>query len=393
DAPGRRSLQLMNFDCMDCDSGDLVDRFSFESSPPGMDTLYGGFFYDWAGIGGVTYNDGFTGTLGRELAQLDDTNQWGLSLARQYRSVDERSDRAAILNEQNRPVLEAGFQLIRRTHSASIQSAEGLGALGGPASGAVLRDAQMWIPDLWVRMLWIPAYQHSLRLELEAVAIFGDIRHVGSETPETSAELQSRDIQQFGLAFESEYRYRQLVTGLNAGFATGRDVSGEDAAERTGWGVQDIGAVAGTGGDPNVTAFGFDPSYIVDMTMFREIIGTVTNAIYINPYIQYDFFKAQANSIGFRLDGVYGTALNADATPGGDSSIGLELATMLYYTAPNYRAGVNYAVLFPFGALDAVEGRSRIPDVAEFYEFDPNFLESADATIAHTLQFHLMWAF
>ena len=57
-----------------------------------------------------------------------------------------------------------------------------------------------------------------------------------------------------------------------------------------------------------------------------------------------------------------------------------------------------YGLFVPFGAFDAQPGRTRIPAVEEFYQnagqaLEPTFQNAVDAAIAHTLQFHLMWAF
>jgi hypothetical protein len=56
-------------------------------------------------------------------------------------------------------------------------------------------------------------------------------------------------------------------------------------------------------------------------------------------------------------------------------------------------ADVAYGLFVPFGAFDAVAGRARIPAVADFWGVDSLFQEDKDATLAHTLQFRMMWAF
>ena len=101
--------------------------------------------------------------------------------------------------------------------------------------------------------------------------------------------------------------------------------------------------------------------------------------------------------MGIRLDAIWATAAAGEVTPGGQSNIGIEADVTLFYHTDNYQADVAYGIFLPGGAFDAVEGRARIPAIANFYDIDGTYLagdsELGSAGTAHTLQFRMMWAF
>lgn len=380
-----RGLQRGGFTCLDCDFGDIADRFLFVTRI--LETLYVGYLYDFVSQGTQTYEEDQPFGQPRDLSELDDVNQMGFIVVRSYNSEREQRDRTRRLKELHQPIIEGGLYMIFRDQRAE-QGAGGF-TPNDTESDFYPRNANAIIPDIWVRLLWEPAFRQRIRLELEAVGLFGDIDNV---SPENGND--SRDIQQFGLAFESDFRFQNLTTGLNAGYASGRSTEGENARLRPGWGIIDDNLVtSGSDADRDVTNYKFDRDYMVDMIMFREIIGGITNAIYFDPFIQYNFFTAQDNAMGVRFDAIYALAPKADVTPGGDSQIGLELDTMLYYAGEHHQADIAYGLMVPFGAFDAVADRARIPGVRDFWDVENTFERNVDASLAHTLQIRLMWAF
>ncbi|MCA9518504.1 MAG: hypothetical protein KC635_26395, partial [Myxococcales bacterium] len=164
---------------------------------------------------------------------------------------------------------------------------------------------------------------------------------------ELGSGTSSRDIQQFGGALEIQYNYDRLDIGLDAGFATG------DSAE--GFGVLDRNTLSEPDGSPNtkVTNFKFDRDYHVDLLLFREVIGTVTNAVYIKPWIAYDLFEGPEDTLGFRLDLEYAQALESAATPGNSSFLGFEGDIRAYYhDKSGFMFDLEMGFLFPGGAFD-----------------------------------------
>ncbi|MEZ4466019.1 MAG: hypothetical protein R3F43_16560 [bacterium] len=92
-----------------------------------------------------------------------------------------------------------------------------------------------------------------------------------------------RDIQQWGYALEFEARNDQLEWGLQHGAASGD--------KSPGFGVLDKFPIDPDAEQPDteVTGFKFDRDYVVDLILFREIIGAVTNAFYVKPWLAYNF--------------------------------------------------------------------------------------------------------
>ncbi len=384
-----RGVALQGFNCMDCDYGDLVDRFMFITRP--LSTVYVGFVYDWASSGTVSYLEDQPQGQARDLSQIDDVSQFGFIAVRSHNSDAERRERDRRLKELRLPVIEGGVYLVHREQQAD-QGQTGFFPNDTETAFAP-RLATAWIPDLWVRLLWEPAFKRRIRLELEAVMIVGDIENVEPGLPDDDGG-SARELNQLGIAFESDFRFNNLTTGLNAGYASGRSTEGENARLAPGWGVQDFNPVTGgSQSDRDVTNFKFDRDYFVDSIMFREVIGTITNAVYFNPYVQYDFFTAQTSAMGARLDGIYAMAPQPEVTPGGESGIGLEVDATVYYKSDNYQADVSGGAFFPFGAFNGVTDRARIPSIANFYELNNSYEAAVDAEEAFTLQFRLMWAF
>ena len=255
------------------------------------------------------------------------------------------------------------------------------------------RGAQAMIPDVWLRWQWEPAFRQRLRLEFEGVAILGKIDHV-MQGADPGDELVSRDIEQFAAAIEFDYVNMALATGFNAGFASGRSPQ-SDAAP--GFGVIDQNV---PNDDEDVlTAFKFDRNYTIDMIMFREIIGTVTNAMYFAPFVQYDLFAKQDDVIGLRLDVITAMAANSRTTPSGESWYGIETDMSLYYREPRYGADLSFGLYMPGGAFDGRNGRQRLTSpvganvsISEnTYNCDSDIC--ANATMATSLQGRFFWAF
>ncbi len=85
------------------------------------------------------------------------------------------------------------------------------------------------------------------------------------------------------------------------------------------------------------------------MILWRQLLGGVTNAIYIKPSIKYDLTD------GFNLFAglIYSRAVFAQGTPSGASAaLGVELnAGVRYETEDGFFAQFMYGVLFPLSGL------------------------------------------
>jgi uncharacterized protein (TIGR04551 family) len=107
-------------------------------------------------------------------------------------------------------------------------------------------------------------------------------------------------------------------------------------------------------GDHSIRDFKFSPDYHVDSILFRNILGTVTNAIYAKPAISYWFDLQKSRQLGLSASFVYSLAQVPVSTPGNELGYGLEMDLGLSYrnTAEGFYAGMTWGVLWPFGALN-----------------------------------------
>lgn len=381
--------------CIDCDYGDSADRALF------VTRLFGTYFgvgYDFPSEGILAYND--TDLLGQPrdgTGSFDDVNQWVFTAFKRPLTPEEKAEQERALREEGAPVINAGAYVVYREQEAAYEDAvlgDNFNFDGAPPLEA--RGASAWIPDLWVQMLWEPRFQSRLRLEVEAVAIFGEIDYVsapgGSTSDCFSAENRAsedcksrfREIRQYGAAFEAEYRHNKLLTfGFYSGFASGRNAFGFQLNDGK---VDPL--------DPP-SNFKFDRDYHVDMILFREIIGSVTNASYFKPWVQFDFWTRNKDTFGFRLESIYSLAHKAASTPSGERDLGLEFDGLLFYREhEKFQADLGYGILLPGSAFDEKYGRTRLTypgfDGTTFQEEDG---PAREAQIAQTIQARMFWFF
>ena len=106
--------------------------------------------------------------------------------------------------------------------------------------------------------------------------------------------------------------------------------------------------------DTQVDNFRFHPDYRVDRILFREIIGTVTDAFYLRPHARVRIADLGPTArLRASLVGIFSWANYASSTPGGERPLGIEIdPTLEYHTDAGFAVRLEYAVLFPLGGLD-----------------------------------------
>lgn len=337
--------------CWDCNFGDNVDRIQF-SVKYANHTF--GLAYDFAGSGPDSYKIDLDGnaTNGKQtfvgggqavdLEQLDDIHQLVLFAGR----MDPR-DVIKDKLERGEIVLNYGGLFVWRKQQMDYLAATA--ATPGIASGLnaseadlakSLREISAYVitADVWFKMLW-----RRLYVEAEGLAIFGKTGNVSGNVDGEDPV----DILQWGMVLRSRYgflRNSALKVGFEFGIASGNDAELYDLNRRRSV------YQPNTNITNKLREFRFDPDFHVDLILFREILGTVANAMYFKPSVQYDIF----DSLGARLDIIYSLAHRAVAYPGNATNLGLEFDLDIFYKNPEegFYAGLQYGLLAPFAALD-----------------------------------------
>ncbi len=173
---------------------------------------------------------------------------------------------------------------------------------------------------------------------------------------------------QWGFAIESDFVPAPNVfsLGLDLGVASGDPAPGFGAFPGTrgpGQPGDREGAQLAPPYDMRVDNFRFHPNYRVDKILFREIIGTVTDAFYVRPHATLSFFQHRSGRLRLDLAGVLSGALESSSTPGNETLLGVELdPTLSYENDEGWSIVAEYGALFPLGGLRNVAlGRDAQP--------------------------------
>lgn len=107
---------------------------------------------------------------------------------------------------------------------------------------------------------------------------------------------------------------------------------------------------------PNQTTinnFQFSPDYHIDRILFRQIIGTVTDAYYFRPHVRWTAAEVGPGTLTLSAAGILSFAMESVSTPSGSTPLGFELdPTVTWAHKDGFSASLEYAVLFPFSAFD-----------------------------------------
>ncbi len=331
-------------DCADCDSGDAADRIAFITPLAGH---IWALSYDLAFVGPDSQRPSGTRTIDLDpaddvkavtFASMHYTEDW--SITRRRRAGKTTFDYGAYLTYrwQDKDVpawyipLDDDVEL-------------------GPEQ-VVDRDLWAFGTDLWLR-LWTPLF----RAEFEGVFVKSEIGNtslipgVGLPSSITS--------DQFALALETQLRGVDWTwgVGIDAGMASGDTAPGFGAYPDTYGAYPSPGDLEGPQAavplDTTVNNFRFHPDYRIDRIFFREILGTVTDTVYVRPHFTWDFAELGPGKFTADLFAVASFAAKANSTPSGERGIGLELDPSLRYTASDtFLVSLDYAVFFPFSGLD-----------------------------------------
>lgn len=370
---------------MDNDFGDTVDRVMFRAGIPGTD-LYAAIATDWTVTSpSAAQSDLFASRYDSQPWDLNDTDdvaQWVFMITRFDKPKLFAKDVA-----KGKWALNYGGMLAYRTQEWATKEP---GDDETFAEALVYRGLKTYTPDVWLKLA-----HKRFTFELEAVATIGSIDNVSDiELPRYPADPNdpdaldapvdgSVDIRRFGGVARVSYEVLdgKALTQFEVGFASGDQWDHVRPGDTNVRGARPLPI---GGGDTKIENFLFDFGYNVDMILFRELLGTVTNATYLKPSFMYQV----TDSIKANAAGILSFANRPVATPGNGTAYGLELNADVSYRAGPFTAGIAYGVLFPMGAMDH-------PIDANF-GFDANNRGedgTGDASTAQTVQGRLMLRF
>ncbi len=317
-------------DCLDCDSGDSVDRLAF------LTPLFGHVF-------AVAFDYSATLALdpradNRTIAIAPTSNVRSITLAALRFKTDLSRDR---LQRAGRTTFEYGLLGSYRWQDGDVPAAY----LPAPASGPVaLTPAE--VMGRGAKYYLVDGYAHLTHPEFFVAA---EAVYAGGQVDQASlvpGALLRQPVKssQLGAAFESEIGTptSPFGVGLDAGYASG-----------------DAGAILGAVPTPppnyRVDSFRFDPDYHIDRILFREIVGTVTGAVYARPHARARIFRNPAGELRFDVAAIASFASAQNASPSGDGPLGVEVdPSLTYRSRDGFFAALEYGVLFPLSGMDNV---------------------------------------
>ena len=332
-------------DCADCDSGDAQDRVAFVTPLAG---LIWAAAYDFSWIGPTAW-------------RKDEVRRIGWAPSTQVHTITFASlrfhDPATVLRrtKAGKATFDFGAYVSHRwqTDDAPYEYLSIASSAQPTTSPIVPRGFRATAIDGWARFV-----APDVRIELEVAYLLATI-----DQPALLPGVRANGnvtSHQLGLAMQSDFgaETRLVSAGLDAGYASGDPAPGfgavntSTAAPLPKPGDLD-GPQANLTSDRRVDNFRFHPDYRIDRILFREIIGTVTDAVYARPHARVDLWRSGTGTLRMMAAGVVSFANEATSTPSGSRPLGIEIdPTLAYASRDGFGVAFEYAVLFPLAGLD-----------------------------------------
>lgn len=330
-------------DCEDCDHGDSADRAAFVSP------LFGHLLaiaYDITSSGPFTRSrDG-----GHAIALEPSDAVAGPTLAiLKVHSPAALARRAAA----GLTSVEYAVYLTHRTQDRDVPAS--YLPTAAPAAGYTSDDLTARGFSATGTGGWLRLSSARFRLEAELAYLAADLAQP-SLIP-GAAITEPVTSHQLGLAVESDLDLGAGRIGFDLGYASGDDAPGFGAFPQPGQTAsipgQFDGPQANPPGDRTVDNFRFHPDYHVDQILFREIIGTITDAFYLRPHARVILMEVGAGHLEAGAALIASWAVQARSTPSGASALGIEFDPELRYASRDgFALTLDYGVLAPGAGFD-----------------------------------------
>ncbi|MFL5299974.1 MAG: TIGR04551 family protein, partial [Anaeromyxobacteraceae bacterium] len=197
---------------------------------------------------------------------------------------------------------------------------------------------------------WGRWQKRKYRLEWEATGVVGQIENASNDPASPSGQIL---IRQFGAVLQGAVQPTSRWTvATELGIASGDRAPGFGNHPGRGYGVP--GSIDGAqygSGDRDFRNFRFNPAYRVDLVLWREILGGVTDAWYLKPSVDYQLI----DGLVLKAALVYSQAIYAESTPSTrHKALGIEADFGVHYKSDDgFVAWVDYGLLQP---LDGFNG-------------------------------------
>lgn len=342
--------------CLDCDFGDVVDRaqVSFKLA----DLIFTPM-YDWVSSGPVTNPWGRSGGQPLDAVNWDDVEQYSVRMMKLDSPATIREKVAAgqtVLNFGvwgiwRRQFRDLSNTFLKASNTTTGGTATTITGTSSPSSDPTAvaeiepsgstpaapesdrRDSNIFTVDGYLK-LW----SGTLEIGVELAGIYGTFQY-NDPTDTTNKTIRNVTLAQLGGALEATLHfkgeYEGLTLSLKTGAASGDTAKGFGALDYTTsqFGNNRISRTSPF--DSKMTNFQFSPDYHLDLLLFRQLIGTVTDAWYVKPEVSYLF----ANNIGGKLGVLYAQAIYGESTfsgitsgsGGGSRPLGIEVDGELSY--------------------------------------------------------------
>ncbi len=331
-------------DCADCNSGDAADRVALMTPIAGHII---GAAYDLTAIGPYTQRASDTRAI--DLDRADDVRtvtvailKWRDELARERR------------RKAGRITLDYGAYYSHRSQDKDIPAS--YVATSQPVAitpqQSMSRGYRADAADVWIRAVFPYG-----RIEAEAAVMWATI-----DQPSLIPGVMLRDplkSRQIGAALESDLHTSNDVFGggLDGGYASGDRAPGFGAYPPASTGAGAAGELEGPQANPpydrRVDNFRFHPDYRVDRILFREIIGSVTDAVYVRPHARMRLFQIGPGALTASIAAVAAWAVQPASTPNNKNALGIEIdPTLTYRHKDGFACALEHAVLLPGAAFD-----------------------------------------
>lgn len=355
------------FTALDAEWGNYVDRFQWTRDFGAFQLMAG---YGWLSSGAYETSNALQAWAPYDLAAQDNIRQ--LELAIYHRpETSHQFDAHRKQLFSGRPAVSWGLYVNYRFQDSASGTVDETTVSSSSIATLPLqaRDAWLVTPDLWLEIDYRPTPESRYFVGIEGLVAVGNVGNIAAaDQPTTSLEIF-----QYAWALESAITLGKFTFGLDAGMASGDD--GETMAVYQ-------GTESPWGSDTRFSAFSFNKNYIVDMLLYREVLGTVSNSAYIRPHFSFDLLPAEQYAFGGEIDALYGLSMTPEAYAGDSRNLGLEFEAHLYYEETDrFLATAGFGVLLPFAALDRPE------------DYLGSGIDSKNAVWAWTLQGNFIFVF